>query len=253
MAAAVLVSINVAVALTSPTVILIFRIVFPPMLAHSTTRLPGRAGFPSHLWHTFHVERQTAPCGGGRAPLDTNPMQAGSSPTWRFDAELAWLGFWRRPARTLVGTWAVIVAVAAVTFVLSLGDGLHEYLSRRLQAFTPALWVQATGPVREAPAHPPAGAPAEDPTAGTVKADEFAGRLGELPGVTAVSKHVLIPVLASSERRSSPARLEGYEPEAILEILPAARSALEGRLPTAEGEIVLGAEARSRSRRPDWR
>ena len=67
-------------------------------------------------------------------------MQAGSSPTWRFDAELAWLGFWRRPARTLVGTWAVIVAVAAVTFVLSLGDGLHEYLSRRLQAFTPALW-----------------------------------------------------------------------------------------------------------------
>lgn len=145
---------------------------------------------------------------------------------WRFDAELAWLRFRRRPAGTLVGAWAVIVAAAAVTFVLSLGDGLHEYLSERLQAFTPALWVEATGE-----------------TAGSTDAQaaDTVSKLLELPGVTAVSRHVAFPVLASSRRQSIPARLEGYDPESIAAVLPAAKGALEGRLPTAAGEVVAGA------------
>ena len=163
--------------------------------------------------------------------MGIHSTQGGSNATWPFDAELAWLRFWRRPARTLVGTWAVITA-AAVTFVLSLGDGLHEYLSQRLQAFTPAIWVQAppplagtqapTPPVPETMVEEPPIAPTESTQAAPGETDEFVRRLRTLPGVTAVSKHVLSPVLASSGRRSSPARLEGYEPEAVLVILPVA-------------------------------
>lgn len=139
---------------------------------------------------------------------------------WRFDAELASLRFWRRPARMLVGAWAVIAAAATVTFVLGLGDGLHDYLSARLQAFTPALWVEA--------AWQPGAAGLES-------------RLEALPGVTAVSKHVAVPVLASAGRASAPARLEGFEPDRIARILPAAPGTVDGRLPSAADEIAAGA------------
>lgn len=163
----------------------------------------------------------------GGIALEGRRVREGLKAAWRFDTELAWLRFWRKPARTLVGAWAVIVAVAAVTFVLSLGDGLHDYLSERLQIFAPALWVQATKPSELS--DPPSE---ED--------DDMAHRLGSLPGVTAVSRHVASPVLASSGRRSSPARLEGYDLGPIFDILPGAQSALEGRLPSAPDEIVAG-------------
>lgn len=160
--------------------------------------------------------------------------------SWRFDAELAWLRFWRRPARTLVGAWAVIAAAATVTFVLSLGDGLHEYLSARLQAFTPALWVEAAGQPGVGPPASPDGNPPASTGALPSSPTDTATRLAALPGVTAVSRHVVTPVLASSGRRSAPARLEGYDPGLVSAVLPGASDALEGRLP-ATGEIVAGA------------
>lgn len=141
--------------------------------------------------------------------------------SWLLDLELAWLRFWRRPARTLVGAWAVIVAAAAVTFVLSVSDGLHDYLSQRLHAFTPALWVEAG-----------AAAPSTDPI----------HRLSELPGVVAVSRHIASPVLVSSGARSAPARLEGYDLDALPDVLPGAAWALEGRLPQHDGEAAVGVE-----------
>lgn len=146
----------------------------------------------------------------------------GPHKSWLFDAELAWLRFWRRPARTLVGTWAVIIAAAAVTFVLSLGDGLHEYLSHRLQAFTPALWVEAQG---------------RDEASG-----DTLDRLERLPGVIAVSRHIASPVLVSSGTRSLPARLEGYDLGVVEAVLPGATSALEGQFPQSEREVAVGAE-----------
>src|SRR5690606_27173814 len=103
--------------------------------------------------------------------------------------------------------------VAAVTFVLSLGDGLHEYLSERLQAFTPALWVQATEPPDAAGRLLP-HAPTSEAESSHDEDHEMARRLAALPGVTRVSKHVLAPVLASAGGRSAAVRLEGYEPAA---------------------------------------
>lgn len=139
---------------------------------------------------------------------------------WLFDVELAWVRFWRRPARTLVGTWAVTVAVTAVTFVLSLGDGLHQYLTQRLQAFTPALWVEApgTGP---------------DPVAHAILAQ---------PGVAGISRHATAPVLVSSGRSALPARLEAYEPGAMETVLPGSRRLFRGVPPERPGEVALGAQ-----------
>jgi len=142
-----------------------------------------------------------------------------------YDLELAWTRFWRRPVGTLIGTWAVVVAVAAVTFVLSLGDGLSEYLSQRLQALTPPLWV-------EAPTPPPDDA-ASDP---------FARKILAQPGVLSASPHVSFPVLVSTGRHAYPARLEGYDPEVLGNVLPGLRRALQGRAPTQRREAVLGSE-----------
>lgn len=190
---------------------------------------------------------------------------------WLFDLELAWVRFRRRPVRTLVGTWAVIVAVAAVTFILSLGDGLHEYLSRRLQAFTPALWVEAPASQEGAFLEPPSGrdqtpgpqgappngelidgepsgrgerskAASSAPEAAGVDAGSLGRTLREHPGVSAVSPHVALPVLLMSGRTALPARLEGYDPAALASVLPGFREALQGRAPSAAGEAALGTQ-----------